>query len=114
MVVINISIFRGKIIEDKRRICKTIQKALKSAFNIGHDNFHFRINEYAESEMIIPAMSSQNYLIIEIDLMPGKSAKEKDIFYKNIKEELRALKIYEDDILVILRESILENCCFRS
>ena len=109
MPVISISLFRGKIIEDKIRICRTIQRVFKSAFKIEHDNFHFRINEYAESEMIIPAMSSHNYLIIEIDLMPGKSISEKNIFYENVKKELHALKIYENDILVILREPSSEN-----
>jgi len=113
MAVINISLFKGKIIEDKIRICETIQKTLKSAFKIEHNNFHFRINEYAESEMIIPAGSSKNYLIIEIDLIPGKSISEKNIFYKSIIEGLQALKIDENDILVMLREPIFENWCIR-
>jgi phenylpyruvate tautomerase PptA (4-oxalocrotonate tautomerase family) len=113
MAVINISLFKGKIIEDKMRVCETIQKTLKSAFKIGHDNFHFRINEYAETEMIIPEGTSENYLIIEIDLMPGESVSEKSKFYKNLKEGLKALKINENDILVMLREPAFENWCIR-
>jgi phenylpyruvate tautomerase PptA (4-oxalocrotonate tautomerase family) len=113
MAVINISLFKGKIIEDKIRICEAIQKALKAAFKIDHNNFHFRINEYAESEMIIPAGSSRNYLIIEIDLMQGKSISEKTIFYKDIRDELHELDINENDILVLLREPISENWCIR-
>jgi phenylpyruvate tautomerase PptA (4-oxalocrotonate tautomerase family) len=113
MPVISISLFEGKIIEDKVRICRAIQRVFKSAFKIEHDNFHFRINEYAGSDMIIPAMSSQNYLIIEIDFMPGKLISEKNIFYENIKEELHGLKIHEDDVLVILREPSSENWYIR-
>jgi hypothetical protein len=111
MVVITISLFRGKIIEDRIKICEAIRKVLKSAFKIDHNNIHFRINEYAESEMVIPPWSSKHYLIIEIDLMPGKSKSEKDIFYKNIRNELYALNINDNDILVMLREPIIENWC---
>ncbi len=111
MAVINISLFKGRIPEDKMRVCETIQKALKSAFSTGHDDFHFRINEYAETEMIIPEGSSRNYLIIEIALMPGESVSEKNKFYKNIQEGLQALRIKENDILVMLQEPILENWC---
>jgi phenylpyruvate tautomerase PptA (4-oxalocrotonate tautomerase family) len=113
MPVIIVSLFRGKIIEDKIKICEAIQKALRSAFKTEHNNFHFRINEYAESEMIIPAGSSKNYLIIEIDLMPGKSGSEKNTFYKNIRDELHVLNITENDILVMLREPTFENWCIR-
>ena len=113
MPVIIVSLFRGKIIEDKIKICEAIQKALRSAFKTEPNNFHFRINEYAESEMIIPAGSSRHYLIIEIDLMPGNSTSEKNIFYKDIRDELHALNINKNDILVMLREPIFENWCIR-
>ena len=113
MPVINISLFNGRSNDDKNAICKTIIQEMKSAFKIEHNNFHCRIHEYSETEMIVPSVSSKNYISIEIAFMPGKSISEKELFYKNLQKALLAFNIKENDIIIILQEPIPENWYIR-
>jgi hypothetical protein len=78
-----------------------------------HNNFHCRINEYSETEMIVPPVSSKNYISIEITFLPGKPVSEKECFYKNLQKELLAFNIKENDIIIIFQEPTLENWYLR-
>lgn len=113
MPVINVSLFNGRSHDDKNAICKTIIQEMKSAFKIEHNNFHCRIHEYSETEMIVPPVSSKNYISIEITFLPGKSVSEKEYFYKNLQKKLLSFNIKENDIIIILQEPILENWYIR-
>lgn len=113
MPIIKINIFAGKTNEEKKGICDHIQTALKQSFKINHDNFHYRIFEFKESEMIIPAGKSKNYILIELELFPGKTKEQKNEMYKLIEKKLKLLNIDKDDIIIIFREPQLENWYIR-
>lgn len=113
MPIIKVNIFTGKTTEEKKRICDSIQSALKESLNINHNNFHYRIFEFQESEMIIPPGKSRNYILLELDLFPGKTKDQKNNMYNSIKNRLKLLNIDKDDILIIFREPKLENWYIR-
>jgi phenylpyruvate tautomerase PptA (4-oxalocrotonate tautomerase family) len=113
MPVVNINIFKGRSVEEKKDICLTIQKAIKETYNITHDNFHHRINEYDDTAMFIPPNRSKNYIFIELDFMPGRSKAEKNELYDTLANKLQIFNIKKEDMLIIMREPLLENWYIR-
>lgn len=113
MPVVNITMFSGRTSVEKTDICRTIQQIIKDTFHITHDNFHHRVNEFSDHDLLIPAASSRNYISIEFDFLPKRSVNEKRELYINIETGLKRFGINTEDILMILREPELENWYIR-
>jgi phenylpyruvate tautomerase PptA (4-oxalocrotonate tautomerase family) len=113
MPVVTITMYKGRSVEEKKKICHSIQKIIKDTFSITHDNFHHRINEYDDFDMFVPPVSSKNYISLEFEFMPDRSTEEKNELYTNIAGGLKNYNINMEDILMIIREPALENWYIR-
>jgi len=109
MPVIQISLYEGRSSEEKMGICRSIQNSIKDSLSITHDNFIHRIFEFDDSSMLVPPGKSRNYIIIELNLLPGRDQALKLQLFKKIEENLLKFKISANDILIIYREPSLEN-----
>lgn len=109
MPIIQISLREGWSAEQKRAICKSIQKAIKVVFCIAHDNFHHRIVEYDASHMVLPSDATDKYILIELDMFPGRDEGDKHAVFEEIERNLLPYSIRPEDIMIIYREPPLEN-----
>jgi len=113
MPVVNITMYKGRSADEKKRICESIQKVIRNTFGIKHENFHYRINEYDNSDMFVPPVSSENYFSLELDFLPARTVNEKNALYSNLEACLKEYNINTEDILIIIREPALENWYIR-
>ena len=109
MPVLHINLYKGRSDAEKISICRTIQNSIKEALSIPHDNFIHRIFEFDDSNMLIPPGKSKNYILIELDLLPGRDESLKLKMFRKIEENLLPFNISHNDILIIYREPNLEN-----
>jgi len=113
MPVIQINLFEGRSKEEKIAICRSIQKAMKEALSISHDNFHHRIREFDDSTLLIPPGRSKNYIMIELNMLPGRNETLKLDMFRKIEANLQQFNIAQDDILIICHDPASENWYIR-
>ena len=109
MPIVQINLYKTRSNEEKMGICRSIQNSIKEALSITHDDFVHRIYEFDDSNMLIPLGKSKNYILIELDLLPGRDEALKLELFKKIEEGLLEFNISPNDILIIYREPNLEN-----
>lgn len=113
MPIINISLYQGKTDRWKKDLCEIIKKSIKEIFSIERDIFHHRIYEFNSVDMIVPEICSNNYISIKLDIMPGRSKNDKELLFKKLHKELLEFGIDTKDIIIIIREPLLENWYIR-
>jgi phenylpyruvate tautomerase PptA (4-oxalocrotonate tautomerase family) len=109
MPIVKINLYRGRSDAEKTGICRSIQNSIKETLSIPHDNFVHRIFEFDDSNMLVPPGKSRNYILIELDLLPGRDEALKLKMFKKIEENMLRFNISQNDILIIYREPNLEN-----
>ncbi len=72
MPIVQINLYKTRSNEEKMGICRSIQNSIKEALSITHDDFVHRIYEFDDSNMLVPTGKSKNYMLIELDLLPGR------------------------------------------
>ncbi len=107
--IIQLNLYKTRSNEEKMDICRSIQNSIKETLSITHDNFLHHIFEFDDSNMLIPPGKSKNYIMIELDLFPGRDEGLKLELFKKIEESLLQFNISRNDILIIYREPNLEN-----
>jgi phenylpyruvate tautomerase PptA (4-oxalocrotonate tautomerase family) len=113
MPIITLSMYAGKSAEVKHTLCMDIKNTIKKSFDITHDNFHFRINEYNKTDLLIPESSTDKYLSIEVQLIQIRSIPEKEKLYKLMSESLNKHGIQPNDLVIILTFPPAENWYIR-
>ncbi|MBI4962628.1 MAG: tautomerase family protein [Desulfomonile tiedjei] len=113
MPIIQINLYEGRSQAEKIAICRSIQDAIKQALSITHDNFHHRICEFNDSTLLIPPGRSKNYIMIEINMLPGRDEALKLEMFRKIEANLKQFNISSDDILIICHDPSLENWYIR-
>ena len=109
MPAVQISMLRGRPDRERIAICRSIQAAIKDTLGLKHDNFHHRIREYEESNLLFPPPQSKSYVLVELDLFPGRDAQAKLMLFKTIEARLEQHGIHPGDITIIYRETPPEN-----
>lgn len=109
MPLVKLNVFEGRSIEFKHGVADCIHEALIEAFKIKEDDKLFRIIEFKKEDFIIPPNKTENYILIEISIFPGRSLDAKRLLYRNIVENLKKLGISADDIFILLQEESLDN-----
>ena len=109
MPVVKINIAKGKSGSEKSEIRNAIQYAIKEVFNMNHNEFHHRIYEFEKENLSLPPGKSDNYILIELDIFPGREKDVKKLLFKKIEENLIAQNFKKDEIMIIYREPDLSN-----
>ncbi|MBN1604687.1 MAG: tautomerase family protein [Chitinispirillaceae bacterium] len=109
MPLITISLFRGKTAEHKKRINDAIHESLMIHFNIKNWDYNQKTNEYSREDWTIPDGRSDNYVLIEICVFPGRSKETKKNLYAEIVNRLEDTGIKKEDVFIALQEQPMEN-----
>lgn len=109
MPLVKVSLLRGKSKEDKKALLDAIHAALIAAFKIPENDRNQRIFEFEPENFEIPEGKTSNYILIEMDVFPGRSMEAKRKLYRTIVQNLRELNIQASDVLIVLNEPQLDN-----
>ncbi|HOE07839.1 MAG TPA: tautomerase family protein [Treponemataceae bacterium] len=94
---------------EKKIIHEAVHKALFDAFHIESWDFFHRFQEFEKEDFLYPSFKTDNFMIIEIAVFPGRTEEMKADLYKNICTNLSPLGLSPDDIFIQLTEQPLCN-----
>jgi len=109
MPLVKISLLKGKSKEEKEALFNAIHAALIEAFKIPENDRNQRIFEFEPENFEIPEGKTSNYILIEMDVFPGRSLEAKRKLYQTIVLNLQRRNIQASDVLIVLSESQLDN-----
>lgn len=100
----------GKSPEYKKEVLNCIHDGLIEAINIEDWDRFQRINEFDQENFEIPSSKTENFMIIELTLFPGRSREQKGNLIKAITRLLNErLNISPTDVFIVINEPPLEN-----
>lgn len=118
MPLITISLLKGRSKEQKLGIADAVHSALVSSGVPVEDRFQ-RILELDPENLIFnrnyPELAtprSDAFVVIEILLSVGRSVKVKRGILSKLMEELKAINIEPNDVMVVFKETAWENWAF--
>ena len=109
MPIVTISMRKGRIKQEKRKILDAVHDALVAAFKIPDTDRTQKIIEFNEENFEVPKGKTLKYTLIEIAVFPGRSARAKKDLYRLIVEKLGALGMPANDVFILLNEQPLDN-----
>ncbi|ASV38095.1 hypothetical protein CI807_18550 [Pseudomonas sp. NS1(2017)] len=105
---------RTRTDDEVAHLLQAVYEAQLAAFNVPPSDRQSRYVEHSPKWVLTPPDSSDNFILITIQMFPGRSAIAKQVFYQEILKRLGALGIHEVDVFIGLHESPVENWCIRN
>ena len=109
MPLVKVSLLKGKSQEEKKALLDAIHAALIEAFKIPENDRNQRIFEFGPENFELPEGKTSNYILIEMDIFPGRSIEAKRKLYETIILNLQGHNIQPSDVLIVLNEPQLDN-----
>jgi phenylpyruvate tautomerase PptA (4-oxalocrotonate tautomerase family) len=109
MPLVKVSLLKGKSQEEKKALLDAVHAALIEAFKIPENDRNQRIFEFEPENFELPEGKTSNYILIEMDVFPGRSIEAKRKLYETIVLNLQRHNIQASDILIVLNEPQLDN-----
>jgi len=110
MPLVKINILKGKTAEYKKTVFDCVHQGLMEGLGISDWDRFQRIVEFDHADFEAPAEKSDNFMIIELTLFPGRTKEQKKAAIEIITAKLvAALSIAPEDVFIIITEPPLEN-----
>ena len=110
MPLVKINMLEGKTPEFKKAIFDCIHEGLIGAFEIADWDRFQRIEEYDRDSWEAPEGKTENFMIIELTICPGRTREQKKCAIEKITGLLcEKLGIAASDVFIVMNEPPLEN-----
>ena len=110
MPLVKIETIKGKSSEYKNSLFDIIHEALVKSLGIEEWDRFQRIIEYDKDNFEIPEGKTDDFLIIELTVFPGRSNKQKKAVIETITSDLNSkLGIDVTDIFIVINDPPMEN-----
>ena len=110
MPLVKIELLKGKSAEYKKTLLESVHKGLVESLDIEDWDRFQRIIEYDKADFEFPDFKSDNFMIIELTIFPGRTAEQKQNAIAAIKERLSgALSIDLKDVFIVINDPPREN-----
>ncbi len=110
MPLVKINLLKGKSAEYKKTVFDCVHQGLIESLGISDWDRFQRIIEFDRTDFEAPAEKSDNFMIIELTLFPGRTREQKKAAIEIITAKLvEALSIAPEDVFIIISEPPLEN-----
>ena len=110
MPLVKINMLKGKSAKYKKTVFDCVHQGLIEALGISDWDRFQRIVEFDRADFETPAEKSDNFMIIELTLFPGRTKEQKKAAIELITAKLvTALSIAPEDVFIIITESPFEN-----
>lgn len=110
MPLVKVEMLAGKTAEFKKKVFECIHEGLVEAFGIQDWDRFQRIAEYEKSDWETPDEKTENFMIIELTIFPGRTREQKKNAIESITAKLvEKLLLPPTDVFIIMNEPPLEN-----
>ena len=110
MPLVKINMLKGKSQEYKKTVFDCIHQSLITAFQIQDWDRFQRIEEFDKCNFEIPEGKTDNFMIIEFTVFPGRTKEQKKCLIETVTATLgEKLSIAPTDIFITIIEPPLEN-----
>ena len=110
MPLVRVEIVKGKSREYKKTILDCIHKGLVDALQIEDWDRFQRIIEIEKEDFEFPEGKTDNFMIIELTVFPGRTKEQKKKAIEKITDRLtEKLSIAPTDIFIVFNEPPIEN-----
>ena len=110
MPLVKINMLKGKDIEYKKIVLDSVHNGLVSSMGIEDWDRFQRIIEYEKSDFEVAPGKTDNFMIIELTLFPGRTKEQKKAAIETITDNLvHGLSIDPTDVFIVINEPPLEN-----
>ena len=110
MPLVKINMLKGKAAEYKKTVFDCVHQGLMEGLGISDWDRFQRIIEFERADFEAPAEKSDNFMIIELTIFPGRTKEQKKAAIEIITAKLvAALSIAPEDVFIIIAEPPLEN-----
>ena len=109
MPIVTINLLDSWSRKEEHAISESVHEVLVDILKIPNDDFNHRILRFDRGSWQLPLGKSSKYVLVEIDLFPGRQASTKARLYKELVSRLRFFSIPDDEIVIIIKEPPLDN-----
>ena len=110
MPLVRIDMVKGKSPEYKKNVLDVVHEGLIEAFGIEDRDRFQRIVEIPGEDFEIPEGKTEDFLIIELTIFPGRTKEQKKAAISKITADLNnKLNIAPTDVFILINEPPLEN-----
>lgn len=110
MPLVRIEMIKGKSRDYKTSVLDMIHAALVEALGIEEWDRFQRIIEIDKADFELPEGKTDNFMIIEMTLFPGRSKEQKKQVIETITQNLnKELGIKNTDVFIVINEPPLDN-----
>lgn len=109
MPITRIEVKRSWPVAQQQHLVDAVHTAMVNALKIPEQDKIIRFIEHRPEHFIAPPGTSENYILVEITLFPGRSLDAKRKLYQGIIKRFSELGIAPGDILIVLIEAPLDN-----
>ncbi len=110
MPLVKIEMLKGKSSEYKKGVLESVHEGLVEALGIEDWDRFQRIIEYDKADFEFPDFKSDNFMIIELTIFPGRTAEQKQGAITAIKNHLSSsLSIDPKDVFIVINDPPREN-----
>ena len=110
MPLVNVNMLKGKSTQYKETVLDCIHNALVDSIGIEDWDRFQRVTEYDRNDFEFPSFKTDDFMIIELTLFPGRTKEQKAAAIEAITGSLNsALSIAPSDVFIVINEPPLEN-----
>ncbi len=110
MPIVRVDMIKGKSPEYKESVLDIIHSGLIDAFGIEDWDRFQRIIEIDKEDFELPEGKTENFMIIDLTIFPGRTREQKRLAIETITESLnKRLGIKNTDVFIIINEPPREN-----
>lgn len=109
MPLVKIDACRQRSEQEITAIIDAVYEAQRLAFKLPEDDKQIRYAEHAPHCFPVPPGKTDNYMMIDFSIFPGRSLDAKRRLYAELAERLGRLGIQASDLVIVLHEPSLDN-----
>jgi phenylpyruvate tautomerase PptA (4-oxalocrotonate tautomerase family) len=109
MPLVRLEVRQGRSATQKQALLDAAHAALVEALGIpDHDRMQ-RIVEHTRDDFELPPGGSDDFVLVEVTMFPGRSRQAKRRLYQALARNLGELGVTPTDVFVVLHEPPMEN-----
>ncbi len=110
MPIVRVNMLKGRSPDYKKTVLDCIHQGLVDSIGVEDWDRFQRVTEYDREDFEFPSLKTDAFMIIEVDLFPGRTKEQKKDLIESVTNLLNEkLSIEPSDVFIVIKEPPLEN-----